>query len=182
MRWTDVDWDRKTAAIRQTVVPLTKAAGRGREGRILPRTKTDGARVVELDAATVAMLRAWRAKQAKERLLMGAGFQDNDLVFCRLDGLPYHPEAFSKTFDRRVRQAVFAELPTLRLHDLRHTWATLALAAGVDRRHCGQATGARQPSNHLGHLPTRGHGDASGGGREGRCAYFRCLTALVTKL
>jgi integrase len=48
------------------------------------------------------------------------------------DGLPYHPEAFSKTFDRRLRQSRFAELPTIRLHDLRHTWATLALAAGVD--------------------------------------------------
>jgi integrase len=38
----------------------------------------------------------------------------------------------SKTFDRRLRQPSFAALPTIRLHDLRHSWATLALAAGVD--------------------------------------------------
>jgi integrase len=132
VRWADLDWDRKTAAIRQTVIPLTKPGGVGREGRVVPRTKTDRARVVEMDTATVAMLRSWKARQAEERLLMGAGYQDNDLVFCRPDGRPYHPEAFSKTFDRRVRQARFADLPTLRLHDLRHTWATLALAAGVD--------------------------------------------------
>lgn len=49
-----------------------------------------------------------------------------------LDGRPFHPEAFSKTFDRRLRLAAFADLPTIRLHDLRHTWATLALEAGVD--------------------------------------------------
>ena len=54
------------------------------------------------------------------------------MVFCRPDGRVYHPEAFSKTFDRRVRQATFADLPVIRLHDLRHTWATLALVAGVD--------------------------------------------------
>jgi integrase len=132
LRWTDIDWERGTAAIRQSVIPLTKGSGTGREGRIVPRTKTDRPRVIELDAATVTMLRSWKARQAKERLLVGAAYQDNDLMFCRPDGLPYHPEAFSKTFDRRLRQSRFAELPTIRLHDLRHTWATLALAAGVD--------------------------------------------------
>lgn len=132
LRWSDVDLDRAVASIRQTNIPLTKATGKGREGRILPRTKTDRARVIELDAATVAMLRRWRARQNEERLQLGAGYADHDLIFCRPDGLPYHPEAFSKTFDRRLRQPAFAELPTIRLHDLRHTWATLALAAGVD--------------------------------------------------
>jgi integrase len=130
LRWGDVDGERKTAAIRQTVIPLTKAGGVGREGRIQARTKTDRARVVEMDAASVAMLKTWKARQAQERLLVGPGYQDNDLVFCRPDGAPYMPEAFSKTFDRRLRQQRFAELPTIRLHDLRHTWATFA--AGVD--------------------------------------------------
>lgn len=78
------------------------------------------------------MLRSWKAQQAWERLLVGAAYRDHDLLFCRPDGLPHHPEAFSKTFDRRLRQARYTELPTIRLHDLRHTWATLALAAGVD--------------------------------------------------
>ena len=133
LRWSDVDWDRNLVSIRQTVIPLTKSSGKGREGRIVARTKTDRARLVELDATTLTMLRTWKARQAEERLLTGAGYQDNDLIFCRPDGLPYHPEAFSKTFDRRLRQEVYrGELPTIRLHDLRHTWATLALAAGVD--------------------------------------------------
>ena len=132
LRWSDLDWDRKTASIRQTVIPLTKAGGVGREGRVQARTKTGKAREIELDAVTVATLRSRKARKAEERLLMGTGYQDHDLIFCRPDGLPYHPEAFSKTFDRRVRQPRFAELPVIRLHDLRHTWATLALAAGVD--------------------------------------------------
>lgn len=132
LRWADVDLEAGVASIRQTVIPLTKASGRGREGRILPRTKSDRSRVIELDAKTVAALRTWRARQAQERLLVGAGYEDNDLIFCRPDGRPYHPEAFSKTFDRRLGQGAFSDLPRIRLHDLRHTWATLALVAGVD--------------------------------------------------
>lgn len=46
-------------------------------------------------------------------------------MFCWPDGGPYHPEASSKSFDRKIRQAAFADLPVIRLHDLRHTWATL---------------------------------------------------------
>ena len=52
-------------------------------------------------------------------------------MFPRPDVRPFHPEAFSKTFVRRLRKEAFADLPTIRLHDLRHTWATLALEAGV---------------------------------------------------
>jgi integrase len=145
LRWLDVDLDRPTAAIRQECIPLTKPSGRGREGRIIQRTKADRPRVIELDTETVGALRTWRARQAEERLLMGAGYQDRGLVFCRPDGRLYHPEAFSKAFERRLRQTAFAELPTIRLHDLRHTWATLALIAGVDVKIVSERLGHSSP-------------------------------------
>ena len=100
---------------------------------------------MELDAATVGLLRTWRARQAEERLLVGAAYDDHDLVFCRPDGQPYHPEAFSKTFARRLTQAAFVELPTVRLHDLRHSWATLALVAGVDVKIVSERLGHASP-------------------------------------
>ncbi len=132
LRWSDVDLSGARASIRQSVIPLTKAGGKGREGRLVARTKTDRARVIELDGATVAALRKWKAAQAAEILAMDAGYQDHGLIFCRPDGHPYHPESFSKTFDRRLGQPKYPALAKIRLHDLRHTWATLALAAGVD--------------------------------------------------
>src|SRR5687768_9971753 len=58
---------------------------------------------------------------------MGARFTDHGLVACRPDGGPLHPERFSRTFSR---ESAHAGLPATRLHDLRHTWATLALSAG----------------------------------------------------
>ena len=65
---------------------------------------------------------------ASERLLAGAGFVDQGLIFTLPDGRPYHPERFSREFDRRLSRH---GLNRIRLHDLRHTWATLALQAGI---------------------------------------------------
>lgn len=56
------------------------------------------------------------------------GYHDQDLVFARENGDPIHPDYFSQTFDRTVKRL---KLPKIRLHDLRHTHATLGLAAGV---------------------------------------------------
>jgi len=91
--------------------------------------KTDkGRRSVALDPGTVAALRAHRTRQAQERLAMGPAWQTTGLVFTREDGTALHPEGLSATFERESRAA---GLPRIRLHDLRHTHATLALQAGV---------------------------------------------------
>ena len=67
-------------------------------------------------------------RQNEQRLLLGAGWRDLDLVFPNEHGGYRYPETVSRAF----RELVGAlGLPALRLHDLRHTWATLALQAGV---------------------------------------------------
>lgn len=141
--WIDVNLDEVPAhaSMRQECIPLRKPVGRGTEGRLVTRTKGDKARVIELDTQTLAVLREWNSKQNAERELVGDGYDDHGLIFCRPDGRPYHPEAFSKTFDRRFRLPSFAALPRIRLHDLRHTWATLALVAGVDIRMVSERLG-----------------------------------------
>jgi integrase len=76
-----------------------------------------------------AALRAHRKRQAAERLAWGPAYEDeHDLVFCREDGSPSRPESLSRAFERHAERA---GLPAIRFHDLRHTHATLALAAGV---------------------------------------------------
>ena len=74
-------------------------------------------------------LRQQRQLQAEERLAAGPAWEaDNDLVFRNEMGGPVNPERFS----RRFRQLVeVADVPRIRLHDLRHTNATLSLKAGV---------------------------------------------------
>lgn len=87
-----------------------------------------GRRTIVLDKATVTALREHRRVQAQERLMMGEGWTDNDLVFCRVDGTMLHPERFTRSFSDAIKRL---GLPAVRLHDLRHGWATMALQAGV---------------------------------------------------
>jgi integrase len=122
LRWVDVDLDRAVASVVHTI---TTVHGRPVEST----TKTaKSRRRVSLDASSVIVLRAHRAAQRKERLVVGAGWIDHGLVFCRYDGSPLHPDLVTRRFRTLVERA---GLPKIRLHDLRHTYATLALRAGV---------------------------------------------------
>jgi hypothetical protein len=75
------------------------------------------------------MLHRHRAVQHEQRLVAGAAWQDNDIVFCRADGSWWNPPAISLAFRRAAKAA---GVPLIRLHDLRHTHATLLLAAGIN--------------------------------------------------
>jgi integrase len=123
LRWTDVDLDAATLAVTGKLVLV------GGQPRLLAGTKTErSTRAVDLDPATVATLRAHRTRQLAERLAWGAGYTDHGLIFCQENGEPLHPGRFLKAFGRLVRAA---GLPPVRLHDLRHGWATAALVGGV---------------------------------------------------
>ncbi len=60
--------------------------------------------------------------------MVGPGYTDQGLVFANPDESPTHPEVLSKAFKREAGRT---GVPVIRLHDLRHTWATLALTGGV---------------------------------------------------
>jgi integrase len=124
LRWSDLDLGAGRLSISQTLQEV--------EHRILfTTTKTNRSRrTVSLDPTTVEMLRAHRAHQLEERLVAGPGWQELfDLVFCLEDGGPIQPQGFTRAFKRHVAAA---GLPELRgPHNLRHTWATLALKAGI---------------------------------------------------
>ena len=123
LRWADVDLDAAALTVRQSVQLV--------EGRIVVGdVKTARSRRrIDLDAGTVATLRAHRRAQSAERLMVGAGWRDHGLVFTAPDGSPLNPDTIGQWFARMVRRS---ELPRIRLHDLRHTHATHLLAADVN--------------------------------------------------
>lgn len=85
-------------------------------------------RIVTLTDDGLWALKMQKKLQAKEKLLLGPAYQDHGLVFCKEDGTPYNPKDFTKMFQRVLKNA---GLPKIRLHDLRHTHATLALKKGI---------------------------------------------------
>jgi integrase len=125
LRWCDIDLDGKTAVITQQLQQY--------DGRlaICPPKTAHSTRVIALDHTTVAALRAHRDRQRAEAGAYGPGYRTSGLVFTNLNGDPMAPDRLTRTF-RAL--ATGAGLPPVRLHDLRHGAATLALAAGVDLR------------------------------------------------
>lgn len=131
LRWSDIDLDAGRVDIRRTLI-TTDVQRKGEPGMAWGTPKTaKGRRTVALDADTVARLRTHRARQLEERLAVGEGYQEGDLVVCLPDGRPVHPKTLSSHFDRLIKRH---DLPRIRLHDLRHGWATMALRAGVHPR------------------------------------------------
>jgi integrase/predicted RNA-binding Zn-ribbon protein involved in translation (DUF1610 family) len=122
LRWADLDLERARLSVRRSLVPIN-----GTVEVHEPKTSR-GRRLVALDPFTVSVLRAWSRRQKEEHLEWGPAWIDSGLLFTRTDGKLIHPERVSKAFRARVKKT---GLPQIHLHDLRHTHATLALAAGV---------------------------------------------------
>lgn len=122
LRWNDVRLDEGTLSVRQTLLSV--------DYKLVfdtPKSKKSR-RPITLDADTISLLRSHRLAQKEQRLAMGLKVKDDDLVFACPDGTPIHPESFSDAFEVAVKRS---GLPRLTCHDLRHTHASLALAAGV---------------------------------------------------
>jgi len=121
LRWEDVDLEAGRLAVRRALIP------NGREVVVSEPKTARGRRVIALDPQTVLVLRAQAARQLEEQQASKA-WRDTGLVFTREDGEALHPEVASRHFLQAVKRAL---LPAIRLHDLRHTHATLALRAGI---------------------------------------------------
>jgi integrase len=126
LRWQDVDLERATLSVRQTGNIVAGAWTVGTpKGRKDATAKT---RRLALDPGTVEALRKHRTAQLQERMAWGGDWQDHGLVFVREDGSPLNPSTIGQGLTRRAKKA---KLPHIRVHDLRHTYATLALVRRV---------------------------------------------------
>jgi integrase len=98
---------------------------------VLPPKTERSRRVVPLPATLAEALRRHRAEQNERRLLAGPAWHGGDFVFDRGDGRPIDPDAFGRAF-RAARDA--AGLDKVRLHDLRHGFASMLVGAGTSVR------------------------------------------------
>jgi len=136
LRWADVDLAAARLSVRHALVAVGYDV-------IESTPKSHNARVIDLDPETVELLRSHRQQQVQEREEWGVDYEDHDLIAAREDGSPIHPHSFSQSFGRLVRRAT---VRTIRLHDLRHTHATLALKAGVPVKVVSERLGHESPA------------------------------------
>ncbi len=129
-RWRDLDMETGAARVRRSA-GLVRVAGEGAE-TIEGDTKSSKPRVVDVDHATVAIWRAHRKARGSMALQLA---RDGALAFGDIEGRHRNPEHVSRQFARdvaRCREALGEDaMPKIRLHDLRHTHATILQGRGV---------------------------------------------------
>jgi integrase len=137
LRWSAIDLDEGRLRIVATRVVVD-----GNPADSVPKTRA-GIRSVPLDTSLIALLRSHWAVQAAEKLAGGPAYQDEGFLLCDELGRPYHPDWISDLFDQRVRDL---DLPRIRLHDTRHTAASLMLASGVPVKVVAEMLGHSSPT------------------------------------
>jgi len=123
LKWSAVDLDAGEITVHDNRV-VVGGNVRDKEGG-----KTKNAdQTISIDRATVAALRRWRRVQNRECDFFGSDYHPGDYVFTFEDGRPPHPDTIRQRFDRL---AAAAGLSRITFHDLRHSYATGALKAGI---------------------------------------------------
>lgn len=122
LHWSDLTIDEPpySATIRWQIT--------ARYGMRKPKSDA-GDRTISLDAGLAIAFRQHRRTQHVRRLAAGSRWKDTGLVFTDDDGAALNPDHVRRDFAALVKDA---GLPPVRVHDLRHVAATLALAAGAD--------------------------------------------------
>jgi hypothetical protein len=131
-----------TITVRRSV-GIVRNAGEGAE-TVEGRTKTDKPRMIDIDPGTVAVLESWKRERGGLALALA---RDDSLVFGDLEGRHRHPERFSRLWNQTVCRAIRdgVGVTEIRLHDLRHSHATILLLFGVPVHVVSQRLGHASP-------------------------------------
>jgi integrase len=84
--------------------------------------------VLAFPAPATVVLREYRHKKEAEKTISGLLLHDDELVFCRLDGKPLCPNTVTRAWKTLTS---WAGLKAIRLHDARHTHASIMLKLGI---------------------------------------------------
>jgi integrase len=120
LRWRDIDLDAATVRVRRSA-GMVRVAGES-AAVVEGDTKSGKPRLVDLDGPTVAVLRARKRERGALHLSLA---RDDALVFGDHESRHRNPEHVSRQFARDVERC--GQVPAIRLHDLRHTHATILL-------------------------------------------------------
>ena len=137
LRWADVDMIAAVLRVAQQVQRIG-----GKLVMSAPKTKR-GARTIALSPELIALLRAHRERQDAERRERGPEWHEHGLVFPSERGTPLEPNNLSRVLASALRAA---DLPPMGIHALRHSAATLLIAAGVDVRTVADVLGHASPA------------------------------------
>ena len=123
LRWRNLDLSEAMLHVTETAFKLNNG------DYVIKEPKTPHSRrAVSLPPSLAILLKEYRSDQELLRVQLGLNLNEDDFVFIRPDGKPINPNTITLAFRRIMRKA---RLERIRVHDLRHTHASLMLKAGV---------------------------------------------------
>ncbi|MDR3561222.1 MAG: site-specific integrase [Negativicutes bacterium] len=132
LRWEDVDIEKKMLTIKNTLETRDKKPSLG------PVKTKKSQRKVRIPSDLLALLKREKVRYAENKLRNGETFNDLGYVWCWEDGRSRSPDHLTHKFQEGMAEA---ELPVIRFHDLRHTFATLMLQEGIDLKTISEQLG-----------------------------------------
>ena len=126
LRWADIDLLSGQLSISRSIHQLHNGSYIFRQPK-----SAKGRRTVALSPSTIQVLREYKNKATAERLIDGNVLKDYDLVFSRSDGSPIRPNTITRAWSDLAKQC---GISASRLHDARHSHASIMLKAGVHPR------------------------------------------------
>lgn len=145
LTWRDIDFNNRS-------VSINKAAAARKAGTVIKSPKTSaGIRTVTLPSSCFDLLRRWKTEEKKIRISLGSAWQGADdfedanifiqstgkMIDLNTIGHKFREilERYNRMVDAAIKEGMATEqdkLPLIRLHDLRHTSATLLIGSGCD--------------------------------------------------
>jgi len=141
LRWSDLHWNTGVLYIQRQVQTVP---GKGKVF-VEPKTRA-GRRPVKLGEGVLQKLRVHKEQQALQKVFAGSQWKENDLIFPTRIGTPEDPGNLRKDFLKILEKAC---LPHIRIHDLRHTAASIMLNRGVPIIVVSKRLGHANPSTTL---------------------------------
>ena len=126
LEWRDIDFEKGILSVRRNSIYIP---GKGISDQT-PKTR-NSARSIKLPESSIQLLKKYRAWQAERRLMLGDWWHDSGKLFTKDNGEPMHPDSLTNWFSKFIKRN---DLPHVTLHGLRHTNATLLIAAGTNIR------------------------------------------------
>ena len=123
LRWQDIDW---AAGSLRVTHALQRVKGKGL--RLGELKSEQASRTLHLPRVCVSALLRQQERQSRARQWAGSKWRETDFIFTTGIGTPLNPEQLTRDFKEALKDA---GLPDMRLHDLRHSCASLLFAQGV---------------------------------------------------
>lgn len=132
LKWENVDLDKRLISISE----VRTSAG----NKIItkhPKTKTS-ARTEYINDDLIEVFKRLRKEYVENKLFFGSTFEESGLIVTFPDGKPYRPNYISELVTKFITDNGF---PPLHLHELRHTFASIANDLGIPMYNIGRALG-----------------------------------------